>query len=267
GAYRENEVSSAHPQMLTIEEMRQDAIIVSSIVLSVLTESDVNQLIADTLKYSPEQAVAIANVVYQKSKGNPFFTNQFLKSLHEDGLITFATRTGRWECNIAQIRALSFTEDIVEFVALQLQKLLPQTQDVLKLAACVGNLFDLETLSVVYEKSLAQTAADLWPALKDGLILPSGEGYKFFQHEFAIVDGLSFVENNPPITNDPHDRQLTNPQITNCNGSITITYKFLHDRVQQAAYSLIAANQKPATHLKIGQLLLSNTPETEREEI
>ena len=242
GAYRDNEVSSAHPLMLTIEEMRQEAITVSSIVLSALTQTDLNQLIADTLKYSAEQAIAIANLVYQKTKGNPFFTNQFLKSLHEDGLIAFASKTGDWQCNLPQIRALSFTEDIVEFVVLQLQKLRSQTQDVLKLAACIGNQFDLETLSVVYEKSPAQTAADLWPALKDGLILPSGEGYTFFQDESVVIDDL-----------------------TNDRGSINITYKFLHDRVQQAAYSLIPANQKPATHLKIGQLLLSNTPETEQE--
>ncbi|ODH00267.1 serine/threonine protein kinase [Nostoc sp. KVJ20] len=244
GAYRDNEVSFAHPLMLTIEEMRQEAITVSSIVLSVLTQTDLNQLIADTLKYSPEQALAIANLVYQKTKGNPFFTNQFLKSLHEDGLIAFAAKTGSWQCNIAQIRALSFKEDIVEFVALQLQKLLPQTQDILKLAACIGNQFDLETLSLVYEKSPAQTAADLWPVLKDGLILPSGEGYTFFQDESVVMDDL-----------------------TNDNESITITYKFLHDRIQQAAYSLIPANQKPVTHLKIGQLLLNNTPETEQEKI
>ncbi|MEH2264519.1 trifunctional serine/threonine-protein kinase/ATP-binding protein/sensor histidine kinase [Nostoc sp.] len=242
GAYRDNEVSSAHPLMLTIEEMRQEGITVSSIVLSALTQTDLNQLIADTLKYSTEQATAIANLVYQKTKGNPFFTNQFLKSLHEDGLIAFASRTGDWQCNLAQIRALSFTEDIVEFVALQLQKLPQQTLDVLKLAACVGNQFDLETLAVVYEKSPAQTAADLWPALKDGLILPNGEGYTFFQDESVVMDDL-----------------------TNDNGSITITYKFLHDRVQQAAHSLIPADRKSATHLKIGQLLLSNTPETEQE--
>ncbi|OYD88461.1 serine/threonine protein kinase [Nostoc sp. 'Peltigera membranacea cyanobiont' 213] len=242
GAYRDNEVSSAHPLMLTIEEMRQEGIKVSSIVLAALTQTDLNQLIADTLKYSTEQATAIANLVYQKTKGNPFFTNQFLKSLHEDGLITFASRTGDWQCNLAQIRALSFTEDIVEFVALQLQKLPQQTLDVLKLAACVGNQFDLETLAVVYEKSPAQTAADLWPALKDGLILPNGEGYTFFQDESVVMDDL-----------------------TNDNGSINITYKFLHDRVQQAAHSLIPADRKSATHLKIGQLLLSNTPETEQE--
>ena len=253
GAYRDNEVSSAHPLMLTIEEMRQEAIVVNHIVLSLLTHTQLNEMIADTLKYSAEQALPITNLVYQKTKGNPFFTNQFLKSLHEDGLITFTTKTGNWQCDITQIRVLSFTEDVVEFVTLQLQKLPPQTQNVLKLAACVGNQFDLETLSVVYEKSPAETALALWPALKDELILSNGEGYKFFQHESAIKTSSLSCQSNL--------------QITNGTESINISYKFLHDRIQQAAYSLIPANQKSATHLKVGQQLLSNTPETKLEEV
>ncbi|MBX9255839.1 AAA family ATPase [Desmonostoc muscorum CCALA 125] len=253
GAYRDNEVSAAHPLILTIEEMRQQAITVNNIVLYPLIQTELNEMIADTLKYSPEEALAITNLVYEKTKGNPFFTNQFLKSLHEDGLITFVTKTGDWQCNIAHIRTLSFTQDVVEFVMLQLQKLPPQTQNVLKLAACIGNQFDLETLSVVYEKSATETALALWPALKDELILPNGEGCIFFQNESAIKTSSLSCESNP--------------QITNATGSITINYKFLHDRVQQAAYSLIPANQKPATHLKVGQRLLSNTPETNLEEV
>ncbi|MGF1989926.1 MAG: ATP-binding sensor histidine kinase [Nostoc sp. ZfuVER08] len=253
GAYRDNEVSAAHPLMLTIEQMRQEGIRVNNIILSPLSETELNEMIGDTLKYSPEQALAITHLVYQKTKGNPFFTNQFLKSLHEDGLITFATKTGNWQCNIPYIRTLSFTQDVVEFVKLQLQKLPPQTQDVLKLAACIGNQFDLETLSVVYEQSPTETALALWPALKDELILPNGEGYKLFQNQPVMATNYLSCENNP--------------QITNTNGSITISYKFLHDRVQQAAYSLIPANQKAATHLKIGQQLLSNTPETKLEEV
>jgi predicted ATPase len=114
----------------------------------------------------------------------------------------------------------------------------------LKLAACIGNQFDLNTLAIVYEKSPVETAVDLWRALQEGLIIPISDVYKFFQSD----------SNQSESTQVP----TTNYQLP--------TYRFLHDRVQQAAYFLIPEDQKQSTHLKIGQLLLSNTPEQEREE-
>ncbi|HAZ47652.1 MAG TPA: serine/threonine protein kinase [Cyanobacteria bacterium UBA11369] len=268
GAYRDNEVFAAHPLMLTLDEIRkvgagftnneveprdislnpplqnQDidkpAPTVNQITLAPLDQPALNRLIADTLSCPLETAIPLTELVFAKTKGNPFFATQFLKSLHEDGLISFDFSYGYWQCDISQVRALALTNDVVEFMAIQLQKLPVNTQDVLKLAACIGNSFDLATLAIVYEKSQAETAADLWKALQEGLVIPSTEVYKFFQGsesiEVAQVSDLS------------------------------VTYKFLHDRVQQAAYFLIHESQKQLTHLKIGQLLLSNTPKGEIEE-
>ena len=240
GAYRDNEVFPAHPLMLTLDEIRKGDATVNQITLAPLDQPSLNCLIADTLSCPPQRSVPLTELVFTKTKGNPFFATQFLKSLHQDGLISFDFSGGYWHCDIARLRALAVSDDIVEFMATQLQKLPDNTQNVLKLAACIGNSFDLATLAIVHEKSQAETAADLWRALQEGVVIPITESYKFFQDESVISSQDS--------------EQLTVP------------YRFLHDRVQQAAYFLIPEDQKQSTHLKIGQLLLTNTPLEEREE-
>jgi len=238
GAYRDNEVSPVHPFILTVEELKQVQAIVNTITLAPLGFEDTNHLIADALNCSRELAHPLTELVDRRTQGNPFFTTRFLKALHEDGYIRFNHELCHWECDIAQVNVLSLTDDVVEFMALQLQKLPSETQRVLKLAACIGNQFDLATLSIVSEQSFVETAAALWKALQDGLILPVSETYKFFQSTDAVADV---------------DR-------------VAVPYKFLHDRVQQAAYSLIDQEQKQATHLWIGSLLLEKLSTSEREE-
>jgi len=241
GAYRDNEVFAAHPLMLTLDEIKKESSgVVNTLTLFPLSQTDVNDLIADSLSCATGQALPLTELVYQKAKGNPFFTTQFLKALHEDRLITFDWEAGFWQCDVTQVRAIALTDDVVEFMAQQLQKLPDITQNILKLAACIGNQFDLATLAIVSEQSQIEAAASLWKALQEGLILPQSEIYKFY-----------IGEEHHPVTQENFE---------------IVTYRFLHDRVQQAAYSLIPADEKQPVHLKIGHLLLSNTPESNREE-
>lgn len=233
GAYRDNEVSPVHPFILMVEELKKAGTIVHAISLPPLAFDDINHLIADTLNCSIELAKPLTELINRKTQGNPFFTTHFLKALHEDGHITFDRDCHYWKCDIAEVNALSLTYDVVEFMVLQLQKLPTETQQVLKLAACIGNQFDLATLAIVSEQGIADTAAALWKALQEGLILPINQVYKFFQ-----------------------DTEQLDPQST-----ANPKYRFSHDRVQQAAYTLIPNDQQQATHLTIGRLLLRNTPE------
>ena len=232
GAYRDNEVAAAHPLILALEEIGKAQAAIHTITLAALSQTSLNQLVADTLSCSPEIAQPLTQLIYQKTKGNPFFSVQFLKMLHDEGLIQFDFDEGNWHCDIAKVKALAVTDDIVDFMALQLQKLPPATQNVLKLAACIGNQFDLGTLAVVSEQLATETAADLWKALQEELILPESEVYKFY------------------LGMEKQDR---------AQNSEVVNYKFLHDRVQQAAYSLIPEDQKQSVHLHIGQLLLART--------
>ena len=227
GAYRDNEVTHPHPLMLTLNQIEAEASL-TTITLAPLNPTQLNELVADTLHCSAEVAMPLTELVHAKTQGNPFFTNQFLQCLHAEGLISFDRQSRSWQCDITQVRALTLSDDVVELIALQLQKLPQATQDALKLAACISNQFDLATLAVVSEQSQAQTANKLWNALQAGLILPTSEIYKFFQPaSMAIAQAIS------------------------------VPYRFLHDRVQQAAYSLIPEQQKPAVHRRIGQRLLN----------
>ncbi|MBE9118528.1 AAA family ATPase [Lusitaniella coriacea LEGE 07157] len=240
GAYRDNEVYPAHPLMLTLDEIKKNEATVNTIILNPLTQSGLNHLIANTLSCPLELAVPLTELVYQKTKGNPFFATQFIKGLHEDGEITFNLNTGYWQCDIAKVRQLSLTDDVVAFIASRLHKLSKRTQEVLKLAACIGNTFDLATLAIISELPQENVATALWKALQEGLVLPVSETYKFFQGS--------------------QENQEDSSQ------NISVGYKFLHDRVQQASYSLIPDDEKQATHLSIGQLLKNQTPPDQQEE-
>ena len=240
GAYRDNEVSTAHPLMMILNDVSKSGAVINTITLPALSKNSLNQLVGDTLNCRADIALPFTQLIHQKTKGNPFFSTQFIKALYEEGLIYFDIDAGYWQCDITKVRETALTDDVVEFMALQLQKLPESTQNILKLAACIGNQFDLETLAIVSEQSETQTATYLWTALQEGLILPQSEVYKFYFGE--------------------------EKQIKGANISQVVNYRFLHDRVQQAAYSLIPEDQKQITHYHIGRLFYETFSETEREE-
>ncbi|NER36265.1 MAG: AAA family ATPase [Oscillatoria sp. SIO1A7] len=234
GAYRDNEVFPGHPLMLSLEEIEKQGAIINTLTLAGLGEIEITDLVADTLLCPAPLASPLANLVYQKTRGNPFFTTQFLKGLYEDGWIVFDGDAGYWQCDMAQVRQIALTDDVVEFMMGRLQKLSKETQEVLKMAGCIGNEFNLETLAIVTEKSPEETAVDLWPALAEGLILPETEIYKFY-----LDSSKTDIKYKPENT----------------------LYKFLHDRVQQAAYSLIDEEKRKETQLEIGRRLWANIEE------
>ncbi|MCB9107271.1 MAG: AAA family ATPase [Anaerolineales bacterium] len=247
GAYRSNEIDAGHPLNLTLKELRQTEQPISEISLLPLNLLHVTNLISDTLNSSLDRVQPLAELTLAKTNGNPFFVNEFLTSLYEENRLFFVPPTAEagdqagWQWDISQLRQMSITDNVVELMAAKIQKLAEATQHVLELAACIGSKFDLETLSIVHEKSAAQTATDLWPAIQEGLIVPLDDHY--------LLAGFG------DQTASETETTLSDPALPK-----SITYKFLHDRVQQAAYSLIPEANKQAVHRRIGQLMLQNTP-------
>jgi predicted ATPase/signal transduction histidine kinase len=241
GAYRDNEVSIAHPLMSTLSEIGKIGTTIATLRLKPLSLNSLNQLIADTFGTPAKQTQSLSELIDQKTQGNPFFSIQFLRSLHDDRYIRFNHRDHCWECDVTQVQSLTLSDDVIALMTSQLQKLTPSVQIALQRAACIGHQFDLATLAIVCETTPQTIAQDLWAALQAGFIAPTNEVYKFFQADTAALP-------------------LQPPSTPNA------TYKFLHDRIQQAAYQLIPTSQTQITHLSIGRQLLQNIATEQRDD-
>ena len=259
GAYRDNEVNEAHPLMLTVDEIRESGAIVNQLSLSPLGLSHVNQLISETLQCTPARTKPLAELVLSKTGGNPFFLNEFLQSLYTEGLLEFNFDSLSWQWDLQKILLANFTDNVIELMALKIQKLPTPTQWVLQLAACIGNQFEVSTLSIVANKSQREIADLLWEAVAEGLVFPLGDTHRLIEldaiSQFSITIDKLETSNNLEL---PADSGKVEP--------ITIEYKFTHDRIQQAAYSLIPEEDKQAVHLEVGQLLFAYTTANQREQ-
>jgi len=232
GAYRDNEVDATHPLMMMVDDIQKSGNNLNTLLLQNLSQDDVNTLIAEALMCQSSYAEPLTQLVYEKTQGNAFFTHEFLKTLYEQALLVFDTQIQRWQWNLDKIQALSMTDNVVELMANKIGQLPVNTQNMVKLAACIGNKFDVKTLSIISQHTHTDTLAYLWSAIEDDLLEASNAD-----------DKLS--ENLEP--DNPH-------------------FKFQHDRVQQAAYALIDDEQKMRVHLQIGQRLLANISTENRAE-
>ncbi len=219
GAYRDNEVNPSHPLMRTLATIRGAGGRVQEILLAPLMPYDVEQLLADALHTEPGRAQPLADLVFEKTDGNPFFTIQFLSALAEEALLAFDPVTAGWTWDLPRIRAKGFTENVADLMAAKLSRLPHATQTALGSLACLGNVAETATLNLLHAGTVEATHVALWEAVRAGLILRS-----------------------------------------------ETAYIFLHDRIQEAAYALMAEGERAMEHLRIGRLLAARTRADELEE-
>jgi len=232
GAYRNNEATELHPLLLMLGELRKAAVAFDEIVLKPLDLQAVGALVADTLRLAPEAVAPLAAALLRKTNGNPFFLQQFLSALAEQKVLRFDPATRGWSWDAAGIEAAVVSDNVVDFLIARLRRLPDAARQVLTLAACMGQEFDLATLSFIWQRPVGELTTGLWEALREGLVIPLDASYRYLT-ESARAD-LDLGE------------------------ALHSRYRFLHDRVQQGAYELVGAEERAQVHLRIGRLLLGD---------
>lgn len=179
GAYRDNEVGPSHPLTRTLEAMRSVGGKIQEIVLAPLAPADVERLIADALRTGREQVRPLAELVFDKTAGNPFFAIEFLLALAEEKLLTLDPDASTWVWAMDRIRAKGFTDNVADLMAAKLGRLSPATQEALGLLACLGNAAEFAMLDMIHNAVERDVHEALWQAVLAGVIISADSKYKF----------------------------------------------------------------------------------------
>lgn len=193
GAYRDTDVDVSYPLYESLNKWRKslEAEKMTGILqesrLSGLEQSDIARLLSDTLKCRVEDGRTLAELVFAKTAGNPFFIHEFLKKLREDRLITFENG---WNFDVAEIRQADITDNVAELMTHKLQRLPGNTLTAIKIAACVGGEFPIHTVAIAAHRSEEEISAELKQAVDEGVLLKIGDKWKFSHnkvHEAAYL--------------------------------------------------------------------------------
>ena len=235
GAYRDNEVSPAHPLMIALASFHGKDFAYNHIELSPLSHRSVSEMIADTIQSTVPKIQPLANIVFSKTHGNPFFVNQFLTMLYQEKIIRFGGSRKSWEWETSKIETLDVTDNVVDLLVYRLRHLPFETQDAIRMAACIGFQFNIKILSLITGGFPEQVLNRIKPALQDEMIVPVPDE----------EDGIHL---------HVYESQKN------------AWFRFQHDRIQQAAYSLVDEDERKSVHNAIGKILLESMPDDKIEE-
>lgn len=237
GAYRDQEVQPDHPLHRTRAALDRGGVRVTAVHLLPLEVAHLKQLLGDALSMPEETVSPLAELVLKHTLGNPFFVGQFIREIYQRSLLSYDFGDSCWRWDLDQIVAQGFTDNVIDLLVHTLRLLPESTQRVLEVAACIGNQFSLELLSWVLQEKPASIVTALWPAFEQGFL------------DNAVGSSL------PTRIQVGGTNQVA--QVARC--------RFVHDRIQQSAYTLLKEDAQAALHLRIGRQLLSRSTPEQRE--
>ena len=227
GAYRPGKLPADHMLYQTIDRIKSENIPVTTISLHPLPHSHIKQLICDTFHCNPEYATVLTEIVQDKTQGNPFFINEFITAIYEKGLIRLTSEGWKWD--VDKIKQTETTDNIAQLMSEKIKRLSENTRNFIQVVACIGSDFSKMLLTHIFSDENIDIDVCIAEAIDEGII----------------------IESQQPLT-DFDSCALT-------------SYRFVYDRIRQAAYSLMTEKKRLRFHKKMGQYLLENSSDNQRK--
>ncbi|KPA18272.1 multi-sensor signal transduction multi-kinase [Candidatus Magnetomorum sp. HK-1] len=203
-----------------------------------LSISDIQSLIARTFEMSIKNVLPLAQVIQEKTNGNPFFMREFIVNLQEKDLLIYDHDKGEWQWDLKAISSQTITDNVVNVMTEKIQKLDLAAQSILQWAACLGYEYSLESLSMVCNKPIDEISQILWKAVTDGLILP--------------------------VLTEFHHQTLDTFKL---DTKTKTKYRFSHERIYRAFYTQSSAEKRQQMHFQIACMFYSQIDTLSSEEI
>ncbi len=199
------------------------------IKLANLSVRGIAELISDSLYRPVEETTRLAQIVHNKTGGNPLAVREFITAMEADGVLYFDRQHREWTCDLVRAAQMPPTDNVSNLLATKIEQLEPATANLLKIASCAGEEFDLDTIRSVSEMSFSECSARLVHAVREGYLV----------HKLVNAG-----------TRDER-----------------VHYQFAHERIQQAAYTLLTSTQKRQIHTSIGHAYLKNSENEEGDNV
>ena len=184
GTYRDNEVQVGHDIFDLIERLEISNVRATKLRLAGLNREDLNTMISDALCLYPRICKSLTGIVFQKTKGNPFFMLEFVQSLKTRGLLRYNLHQKHWVWDEDVIRGEDIADNVLHLLSSKMNGLPDNVQTLLTVMACFGSSTNESVIGYLSESAQYTDIRDgLADALSDGFIKDDGEGHLQFVHD------------------------------------------------------------------------------------
>ena len=184
GTYRDNEVQDDHAIFQLIDKLDVSNVPTTKMSLTGLNQEDLNTMISDALCLYPRICRSLSDVIFQKTKANPFFVLEFVQSLRDRGLLKYNPHQKRWVWNVEAIQSEEITDNVQHLLSSKLKGLSESMQAVLKVMACFGTSTNESLISQLSEtKEYSNMRDGIKCVVSDGFVEKDGEGGFKFVHD------------------------------------------------------------------------------------